>query len=313
MQNSIQHILSEFQQKELVYVIEDIYNGTEINQRVLYSEYSSDSAGGFIGLFIRKMMGKAVKLNKQSEEVNYKEQKEIVKQFYPLPVEEESEAYVLDRIGQLDSFSELKRLYEEGFQKDLGVTVWDNLNERSRAFLITAQIIFESLIAFEINLDFSAPILSFCKVVENELNEKVLLPFKDHALQNSQAFEVILSNLYNKKHGLYTSKLAYILDDKNFKQNTRLMLGDHLHIFKRIVNGERLDDIEKKYKEFIPIDNITDWRKLNYTINEIKTYYRNPSAHDSGLLKLEQCNKCRELVVERGFIKDFFRLIYINE
>lgn len=310
MQNSIKHILSEFQQKELVYVIEDIYNDKKNNHRVMYfnSDYSRDfkTAGGFIGTFVRKMIGKSV-------EVNYKEQQEIINQFYPLPVGEESEQFISDRIGQLDSFSELNRLYEEIFQKDLGVTVWDNLNERSRVFLITAQIIFESLIAFEVNLDFSAPILSFCKVVENELNEKILLPFKDHALQNRQTFEVILSNLYNKKHGLYTSKLAYILDDNNFKQNTRLMIGDHLYILKRIVNGEHLDDIEKKYKEFIPIDNIINWRKLNYTIHEIKTYYRNPSAHDSGLFKLEQCNKCRELVVERGFIKDFFKLIYVNE
>lgn len=309
MQNSMQYILSEFQKKELIYVIEDIYNDTKIIQSEAALKSSTITAGGFIGTFIRSIMGKTV----GSEEIIYKEKQEIINQFYPVPLIEESEGNISDRIGQLDSFSELKRLYEEVFQRDLGVTVWDNLNERSRAFLITAQIIFESLIAFEINLDFSAPILSFCKVVENELNEKVLLPFKDHALQNRQTFKVILSDLYSKKHGLYTSKLAYILDDINFKQHTRLMLGDHLYIFKRIVNGEHLDEIEKKYKEFIPIDNITNWSKLNYTINEIKTYYRNPSAHDSGLLKLEQCNKCRELVVERGFIKDLFRLINISK
>ena len=186
-------------------------------------------------------------------------------------------------------YERLSSIVDAYMEEDLSTVVWSKLEEKSKKFIITAEVLSDFLHMFDDQLDYASPTLSYCKAVENELNEKFTEPFKRYYKSQNKRL---------KKED-YASKLAVILS----RPNTNLTLGEHTYILRRILNNSSRLEIESDYKSFLNILDVTDFKELNNKIEAITKLYRNPSGH-TGLIKQSQCIECRKLVVtQNGVLK----------
>lgn len=197
-------------------------------------------------------------------------------------------------IQKTDAYQILSDTITSSIEKKVGESNWVCLEENSKVFLKTAELLREFLqfIVLDMEVDFSAPTLSYCKSVENELNNKLLIPF--------------IKKCKIKKYRLtksdFDSKLSIVIRHNNLK----LTLGEHAYILKRIVTSKNLTKIEEKYKDFLCISEITSISELNQMLNKVTKYYRNPSSHTS-VVSNSECNECREdILSEKGLLPRIF-------
>jgi hypothetical protein len=206
-------------------------------------------------------------------------------------IEEERETYFqvdsyidnsISKIANTDAFNVLSGVVASNVETEIGSINWRKLEEKSKLFITTAEVLREFLQVFNDNLDYSPPTLNYCKAVENELNEKLLFPFKKY-------YESKQIKLRNSD---YESKLFFVITNDDLK----LTLGEHVFILRRIVNNKQLTNIELEYKRFIMISNPSSLGRLNQRINIITKYYRNPSGHTE-VMDQKKCLECRNYIL----------------
>lgn len=197
------------------------------------------------------------------------------------------ESYIENSITKLtstDAFNILSEAVVSNMENEIGKTHWERLEEKSKLFITTAEVLREFLQAFNDNLDYSPPTLNYCKSVENELNEKLLIPFKYFCK----------SRKIKLKSSDYDSKLSIVF----FSDNMNLTLGEHVYILRKILNNKNLSNIESDYKRFFMISNPSSLDKLNQRINIITKFYRNPSGHTE-VINQQKCLECRNSILAK--------------
>jgi hypothetical protein len=296
----ISYLTSE-QIQELEKVTRELYGFGEITESlslkserintVKGSEYSL-APSGVLGWLFGSRVNKSIQTNKNNLEIDFKE-----------IIEEQEEQYMIDKyvdyssskIIQTEAFNALSGLVKENIKSEIGDITWNKLEEKSKLFITTAEVLREFLLFFNDKLDYSPPTLNYCKAVENELNEKLLFPFKQNFYNNNQ-------KLKNKD---YESRLSFVISNKDEK----LTLGNHVYIIKRLLFSKQLTNIELEYKRFIMIVNPRSLENLNQRINTITKYYRNPSGHTE-VMDQNQCLDCRNYIINKdgvlpGIINNF--------
>lgn len=108
-------------------------------------------------------------------------------------------------------YEKLSSIVNDYMEEDLGEVVWRKLEEKSRKFIMTAEVLSDFLYMFDNQLDYASPTLNYCKAVENELNEKFVGPFKKYYISQNKRL----------KKDDYASKLAIIIS----RPNANLTLG----------------------------------------------------------------------------------------
>ncbi|MCT4776388.1 MULTISPECIES: hypothetical protein [Exiguobacterium] len=182
-------------------------------------------------------------------------------------------------------YERLSSIVNEYMEEELGELVWGKLEEKSRKFIMTAEVLSDFIYMFDDQLDYASPTINYCKAVENELNEKFVGPFKKYYISQNKRL----------KKDDYASKLANIIS----RPNAKLTLGEHVYIIRKILDDSSKLEIELDYKSFLNIADVADFKELNNKIAFITRLYRNPAGH-TGLIKQSQCIECRKLVVTKN-------------
>lgn len=180
----------------------------------------------------------------------------------------------------------------------LGETTWNKLEAKSRTFLISAKMIFDSLI-LEDDVDYSGVCLLVTKALEVEISKR----FCDY-------FIMYLMNKYPGKnnYSLYPSSLL----DKYGKpiKGKNFTLGSFAYLvgakIDNTLSDSQIENNKSKLLEYVGdklLSNRTEseiFDLLEYYAEEIeivKNDYRNPAAHTKELTKID-AEQCFNLVVD---------------
>jgi membrane protein YqaA with SNARE-associated domain len=299
---SIINLLEQSQILELEKVTKELYFFTAPSDSFIHESLSqykigtgalgAAGAGAFaaignpVGALIGSMIGK---INSKKDQPNIEKIENNIKAIE----QERRNSYQVDsyidnsisKVTNTDAFNILSGVVKANIVAEIGKIHWEKLENKSKLFLTTAEVLREFLEVFNNELDYSPPTLNYCKAVENELNQKLLFPFK----------EFFQSKKLRLKNSDYESKLSFILT----KDDMKLTLGEHVYILRRILNTNQLTNIESEYKRFIMISSPSSLGRLNQKINIITKYYRNPSGHTE-VMDQKQCLECRNYILTRN-------------
>lgn len=301
--SSIITLLQPKHLKELELVANDIFNFksfteeiTLTREEVLYSKAkvstvyvgtgvaSSIGPFGVLGTLFGALTAKKNQKIMRDIELNTNE---MVQERKELDYVEHYTDFSASKIKETDAFNVVASAVVENIEAEIGSIIWRKLEENSKKFITTAEVLREFLQVFQNNMDYSPPTLNYCKAVENELNEKLLFPFKTY----------IKLKKYKLQPSDYESKLSFVISNSNMK----LTLGEHVYILRKILNHKKLTKIEETYKKFLVISDVNSLGRLNERISIVTKYYRNPSGHTE-VMDEEKCLECRKFILTRDGI-----------
>lgn len=292
---SIIQLLEPNHISELEIVTKDLYSFTPPTETIvlessaLYSAGSPFTGAGAVSPTLPSLIGSIFgalastkdTMNLEKVEKNIEEIKKEREEYYQV------DSYIDNSIAKIentDAFKVLSGVVAANIENEIGRIHWEKLEEKSKLFITTAEVLREFLQVFNDNLDYSPPTLNYCKSVENELNEKLLFPFK-HFYKSKN---IKLKNLD------YESKLSFVISNDKMK----LTLGEHVYILRKILDNKGLTKIELEYKRFLMITNPSSLGRLNQRINIITKYYRNPSGHTE-VMDQKKCLECRNSILTK--------------
>lgn len=171
---------------------------------------------------------------------------------------------------------------------------WEELEEKTRNFLISGETVYQQNRNIESGLkfDFSVSIIPLAKAVETELAIKLFGRFRDYLERSGKS-----SRVGNEKN---RNKTNAVLFDYLFKGRKRLSLGQ-IGFYFGCINGS--DPIISELRNFL-----LKSRKPNFwivkgafpkTLNYITVNFRNGSAHDK-VMTLKQCEELRKIIFGSG-------------
>ncbi|MDT0160705.1 hypothetical protein [Bacillus sp. AG4(2022)] len=292
---SIIQLLEPKHISELELVTKDLYTFTPPTETINLKHVAAHKGSFMVGAspgysIIPSLIGTifgayAFKRNNiEKVEKNIEEIKKEREEYYQI------DSYIdnsLSKIANTDAFNVLSGVVTANVENEIGKTHWEKLEEKSKLFITTAEVLREFLQVFNDNLDYSPPTLNYCKSVENELNEKLLFPFK----------HFYKSKNIKLKNSDFESKLSFVISNDKMK----LTLGEHVFILRKILNNKELTKIESEYKRFLMITNSYLLGKFNQRINIITKYYRNPSGHTE-VMDQKKCLECRNSILAKDGI-----------
>lgn len=192
-----------------------------------------------------------------------------------------------------DSF----QIEQQKLQNTFGASAWAKLAEQSQTFLVSAKVIFGSLIALQDAVDYSGVCLLVTKALELELSRRFCADFIS-----------FLKQKYRKEYSSYPSTL---LDKYGKPIKTRhFTLGSVAYVlcYERAPNMS--DDIfennkqkllefckEKLFTKLVDTDILARLDEFAMQVETVKTEYRNPAAHTNEL-KYVKAQECFDLIVD---------------
>ncbi len=195
------------------------------------------------------------------------------------------------------SSSDVFRVEQQKLENSFGESAWSKLADQSRTFLVSAKVIFNSLVTLQDAVDYSGVCLLVTKALELELSRRFCKDFvsflkqkygKDYSL-----FPTPLLNKYGKpitaKHFTLGS-VAYVLcyeraddiSDETFENNRQKLLE-----FCKEKLLPEMDDV----KVFACLNDFA------IQVETVKTEYRNPAAHTNEL-KYVKAQECFDLIID---------------
>jgi len=212
---------------------------------------------------------------------------------------EEKIYYLYDHLTGYITEEDLN-LSSEIVSKILG-EYWDMLSENSRIFLATGYSLYQyALRSSTFLFDTSLPSLAFAKCIENEVIDKIMIPFKLHFEKN-----------FNKED------LCFDLKDEQLKTTASFLLGNAKtppelgtlsHFLKNAINSKKraIDSGSiRAFKSFCSTRKNPDFfineEKLCTKLFLISSKYRNGGAHIK-VLPLEYVIEFYTILFKEGFI-----------
>lgn len=209
--------------------------------------------------------------------------------------EECTERIILEM--QKKSSSDTFHVEQQKLENSFGESAWSKLADQSRTFLVSAKVIFNSLVTLQDSVDYSGVCLLVTKALELELSRRFC---KD--------FVSFLKQRYRKDYSLYPTALL----DKYGKpiKPKHFTLGSVAYVLcyekSDDVGDEAFENNRQKLLEFckeklLPtMDDATVFARLNdfaSQVETVKTEYRNPAAHTNEL-KYVKAQECFDLIVD---------------
>jgi tetratricopeptide (TPR) repeat protein len=192
--------------------------------------------------------------------------------------------------GTKKEIEEVKKEIKEIFGKEY----WCMLTKEARHFLATAEYLYS--FARGEDIDFGLISVELSKAIEVELNDKLIKGFIAYLKGNEKQTAFIRSNLRRTTNGrpLYHTKLAYIVDSKNYPEMKTLSLGQINLLLHDSIDGRTgttvfKDFIQRKCKD---PSYFLDVKRFPKILESIIIRYRNPFAH-SEYLKILDFEKFR--------------------
>ena len=173
--------------------------------------------------------------------------------------------------------------------------IWNELEENSREFLITATYLYERSLSQD--TDFSPVIIEFCRVFENELLEKIFVEFIEH--------QADLNRLITYQNRIF-SKIGNAVNSKLNNNTFFLSSMDMLKLLSFMGNKYNSNCCEKELQKHIRNKGFDTSKISNRSkfIEPAKNYvnnYRNKAAHPQYMkeMKAEECKeKTKSLVTK---------------
>jgi len=170
--------------------------------------------------------------------------------------------------------------------------VYNNLSKDSKTFLETGEYLRKQLEEFD---DFSMSIVSFAKVVENELHERIIVNLKNYAIKNGKIIESISKNSTNVYYEPGMKK-----GDYDYKFDIITLGGYKYLLEKNNYNVQKF--LDEQYKS----DKNKIIRKLLPRINKT-LILRNSCAHRSKADR-KRVGEIRKLLIQDGFLEEIIAL-----
>ena len=188
---------------------------------------------------------------------------------------------------------------------------WDKLENLSKSYLPTAELLFSQLSKLD-DADLSPFIIQYCRALENELLQKVFRAYVYHLKEKNTNIEISFAWDFGKKesgnlNNENTNKIVKHLKNclRSEPEKWFFELGS-METYLRYLNGETvnkspvLQDIKKFVLEYFE-NNILDFQFLD-ELKRIKNDYRNKAAHPNRI-DLEEAQKGQLEI--RTLIKSF--------
>lgn len=230
-----------------------------------------------------------------SEIKNFNQKVEEIKKSFTEPEK------IIEQIEELieNFYKEMKPDVHEDCRKRLKGTFmqWSKMEENSRLFLITAEVVFEKQKDVSEKIDFAPIVLGYCKALELELVTKIFKMFKTH-LRNQ--FGRGLAGRVTGDRNYRKEFVEYVLDNRDDK---KLTLGNIGRILKEMGRTSLIQRsfVLNEFKKFL---NSQFLNQSNFFINpnqlpkvldDIRVKCRNGATHTEPLSK-EMLNKCKACI-----------------
>ena len=180
---------------------------------------------------------------------------------------------------------------------------WHLLYKNSQTFLVTGFYLYNYAIRNSSRLfDTSVSSVAFSKCIETEIEQKIILPFKEHFEENFKLGDLLfdLKDEHLKRISLY-------LANKSLKPPE---LGSFAYFIKNVIRSKKRAEISgsiKAFKSFCQTrknpDFFLDENNLCSKLVLISTRYRNGSAHTE-ILPVEKLIEFYNLLFRDAFIKE---------
>jgi hypothetical protein len=183
-------------------------------------------------------------------------------------------------INYIDDYKEkLKKLFN-----NYGL-LWDKLQDKSKTYLITAEILFSQLLNYGDEIDYSSVVLMWMKSLELELKKYFYTDLTEYLRLSDCKIDMYPQGL---KDYFALGKLTYILK-KNEYDKCRIYLDDY---FLQISSYHKIEEI----KNYLAI--------LNRDVQVLTKQYRNKASHTGGLT-LTDAIECYQMLIyiEKVFIR----------
>ena len=219
---------------------------------------------------------------------------------------------VADIVSSLteSALSSKDQKYFEGYLiGELTAEVWEKIDDKSKAFLITAKSSYESMIKLKDSetFDYSGVCLLVTKALEVETTKRFFLSYKDYLTREYSSISCWPEALRKRKQGKVTE---YVIDDNEFTLGTVVPL---IGLKREYGNDGKiiayLDEKKETKKQFIDyakkeLFEFSDCCKVEKEIKEdvhfidtVRVDYRNPAAHRDRMT-ITSAKECLEYVID---------------
>ena len=228
-------------------------------------------------------------------------------------VEEEERAKIFqERIDQELRFLKKEFLaeidyenYEKGLRKIFGKS-WDSLDQESRQFLITAEILLDVFRGVkDEKVDYAPVIVEYAKSLEQELVGKIFVKFKTHLrdknlISSEELFKSDWESLKLSPRNLKSFKKTCEIFESYLKDQLPMTLGAAWYIL-----HESSQDFSSRCNLFFEFKNfVRDLKLADYVfskgfikgLQEFIEKYRNKAAHLDAMT-MDQSKKCRSILL----------------
>jgi hypothetical protein len=181
----------------------------------------------------------------------------------------------------------------QGFYRGhIGTKLWDKLEEGTRKHLLLGHHL-DTTHQFSLSDEYGYIAIEYAKAIENEFKKKLVdsLLFKEPHIK----FEI------KKRNGLQLIDPA------------RITLGEIAHLLEEAKKVKDCEDLLWPFVSFIENHTIGGNNIFSYKgqLFDIAIKYRNPAAHPSNYTR-DTLDAFKELMFDKGFIKDYFEAIQIK-
>lgn len=193
--------------------------------------------------------------------------------------------------------NKLYKIEKKKLINSLGRNAWNKLSENSKTFLISSKLMYNNLICMDEKLDYSGVCILVTKALEVEINKRFCENFikylNDNYNKNYSKYHTAL--LYKNKEPLHLKKftmgrIAFVMCYKFNKYDTEPQ---------KINNKEKLIEYCKEcvFSKYDTYEIESMLHSYASSIEEIRTKYRNKSAH-AGEIKQIDAENCFNLLID---------------
>jgi len=239
------------------------------------------------------------RLDSSTNTINKEFHKLLLKQFYDVIIKKLRHDIRLikdnDKISKEDKIERISDEITEALSvapiKEKETSFYDRLSLLSKTYLKSADRFYNFLLNYKDSdeLDWGAVINNYGRALEEELSEKIFVPFKEKVLSMEGSTEEI--NQLKKDKDL-KMLVEFILKNKN------LAIGNMEYILYTVIHSQKRKDLflVKKFREFL--NSLRDPRFIcskDGLCNNLKESikYRNPSSHAGKIINRDFCEEAK--------------------
>ena len=177
----------------------------------------------------------------------------------------------------------------------IGEAAWNKMNEKSKRFLISAEVMYENLASYNTLIDFSGVCLQVTKAFECEMTERFFTRYREYlkTTYKNDYYDIMPKTFYRGK-----KRKIEIRPDQ-------FTLGNIVHTVGMFPDGKMIDQDEHRlflqYAENRLLkrkDDIEDiLRKHLSAIEKVRIKYRNKAAH-KGTFDVIEAKECLDYIIE---------------